>query len=75
MTKTIYLPATGKRMTLGQYVAAWRIVNQNPDAEFKHGLNTWWPQKGRDIAKDFTAAVHDRINLRGQGKLLINQNQ
>lgn len=58
----IFLPATGKHISLGNYVKAWKLVKANPHEEFKHGLNTWWPQLGREILADFRAGMHDRIN-------------
>lgn len=60
--RTIYLPAVSRRVTLGQYVRAVRLAKQNPEAEFKHGLTTWWPVNGSDIVREFRHGLHDRIN-------------
>lgn len=60
--KMITLP-NRKRVTLGQYVEAWRrLKRSHPDQEFE-GWN-WWPMKARDILRDYRRAVHDRINIR-----------
>lgn len=60
--RTITLPATGRAVTLGQYVRAVKIAKANPDAEFKEGLTCWWPCTGKDIVRQFLAGVEDRIN-------------
>jgi hypothetical protein len=69
MRKFIYLPATGKRVSINAYLMAWRIVKNNPTKEFEHGLNTWWPQKGYDILRDFRKGLHDRISNRQSGDM------
>lgn len=68
--KTIYLSATGKHISLAQYLKAWKMCIEFPDEEFKHGLCTWWPQKGKDIRKDFIEGMMDRINTRKPNDLL-----
>ena len=75
MTKrVIYLPAIERSVTLAQYVAAVKTAKQHPNAEFKHGLTTWWPTKGADIVRQFVAGMNERINsqvpyyARGTGK-------
>lgn len=62
MVRTIYIPATERRVTLRAYVAAVKLARANPDLEFKHGLTTWWPVTGREIMRQFLAGVEDRIN-------------
>lgn len=64
MTRTVDLPAIGKSVTLGVYVAAIRSAKANPDTTFKHGLTAWWPCTGREIMQQFCAGMHDRINQR-----------
>jgi hypothetical protein len=62
MTRTISLPAVNLTVSLAAYVKAIKLARDNPDAEFKHGLTTWWPTKGREIMKQFHYAMNDRIN-------------
>lgn len=58
----IHLPAIGRRVSLGAYVAAVKRAKANPDLEFKHGLECWWPTTGREIMAEFRAGMADRIN-------------
>lgn len=67
--KTIFLPATGKHIPFREYIKAWKTVKAMPDQEFKHGLQTWWPQTGKEIYNDFISALHDRINTRTPGHI------
>lgn len=60
--RVIRLPAICATVTLGQYVAAIRLANENPNAEFKHGLTTWWPTTGAEIMRQFRQGIHERIN-------------
>ncbi len=60
--RSIYLPAVDKRVPLGAYVKAVKHAVANPEAEFRHGLQGWWPCKGADIRREFMAGVMDRIN-------------
>lgn len=60
--RVIGLPAIGISVTVGQYVRAIKLAQANPDAEFKHGLTTWWPTKGKEIMAQFRQGVHARIN-------------
>jgi hypothetical protein len=62
VTRTVYLPAIEKTVTLRQYVAAVKLAKANPDQEFKHGLTCWWPCSGREIVAQFWRGVEDRIN-------------
>ncbi len=62
MPRLIHLPAIDESVTVGQYVAAIRLAKENPAAEFKHGLTTWWPVTGAEIMRQFRAGVQDRIN-------------
>lgn len=68
--KTIFLPATGKHISMPNYLKAWQMSIDMPEQEFKHGLNTWWAQKGKDIRKDFIAGMMDRINTRKANNLV-----
>lgn len=62
MQRYIYLAAIERRVTLGAYCRAVRLAKAHPDAEFKHGLATWYPTKGADIVRQFRSGIHDRIN-------------
>ena len=64
MIRTVSLPAINRHVTLAAYVRAIRLAKANPDAEFKHGLTTWWPCTGREIMQQFRQGMHDRINQR-----------
>ena len=54
--------ATGRTVSIGQYVTAIKFAKASPDAEFAHGLTCWWPCTGREIMEQFMRGVHDRIN-------------
>lgn len=54
--------ATGKKVTLGQYVAGVKLAIRNPDREFTHGLTTWWPTTGAAIRAQFREGLHQRIS-------------
>ena len=58
----ISLPAIGRRVSLGAYVAAIKRAKANPDIEFKHGLERWWPVTGREIVLEFRKGMTNRIN-------------
>jgi hypothetical protein len=60
--RTISLPAVGISVSLAAYVAAIRMAQANPTAEFKHGLTCWWPVTGAEIMRQFRQGVHQRIN-------------
>ena len=60
--RAITLPATGKTISLRSYIDGIRTAKAHPDAEFRHGLTTWWPVTGREIVKEFRQGLHDRIN-------------
>jgi hypothetical protein len=61
----IYLPATSKRVTVGQYVTAIKTVKAcAPGTTFKHGLNTWTSATREQILGEFLMGVHHRINMR-----------
>ena len=62
MTRTIYLPAIEKHVTMAAYIRAVKTALANPEREFKHGLTCWWPCKGSEISKQFLGGVHDRIS-------------
>jgi len=61
-TRTIYLPAVDRTVTLAAYLQAVRLAKANPTATFKHGFTTWWPTTGADIMLQFRKGVTDRIN-------------
>lgn len=58
----VTLPATNRRVSITSYVAGIKLAKANPDMDFKHGLTTWWPTKGRDIVKQFREGMNQRIN-------------
>lgn len=60
--RVIGLPALGRSVGIGAYVAAVKRAKANPDAEFKHGLTTWWPTTGAEVVRQFRAGMHERIN-------------
>ena len=62
MTRTIYLPAVDKTVSLRAYVAAVKIAKENPKQTFTHGFTTWWPTTGADIMRQFREGMMDRIN-------------
>ena len=58
----IDLPAIGKKVPLGAYVAAIKTAKANPTQTFKTGLTCWWSCTGAEILGQFTAGMMDRIN-------------
>lgn len=62
MKRYIHLPAIERRVSLGAYVTAIKLAKANPDMEFKHGLDCWWPTTGREIVKQFSSGLNIRIN-------------
>ena len=58
----VVLSAIDRRVTLAAYVRAVKLANARPDAEFKHGLECWWPCKGREIVEQFRQGMHERIS-------------
>ena len=57
---------SNKKVKLNIYLQGWRMVKANKDREFKESLRGWWPCTGAEICKQFTAGVHERINMRGK---------
>jgi hypothetical protein len=62
MRRYVTLPAIGRRVSLGAYVAAVRAAKAHPEIEFKHGLSSWWPTKGSEIVRQFRVGMVERIN-------------
>ena len=62
MTRTVYMPAIERTVTLKAYLKAIKIAKANPDTEFKQGLTTWWPTTGKEIMQQFRRGMNDRIN-------------
>ena len=60
--RVIHLPAVNMTVPLSAYIRAVRLAKENPNAEFKHGLTTWWPVKGREIIWQFRQGMQERIN-------------
>ena len=65
MQHYITLAAVDRRVTIASYVATIKHAKANPTAIFKHGLDTWGPTTGAEIARQFRDGVTDRINKRG----------
>lgn len=61
MKRFVTLPAIGKAVPLGAYVAAVKRAKAEPETEFKTGLTTWWPTTGAEIMRQFWAGVEARI--------------
>jgi|GEM_PF-6447669 len=62
-----------KHITLANYLKAWKILKSIPKdkidvIEIKESLTTWYPVTARECLKQYTDAVHDRINGRMYGK-------
>ena len=62
IVRVIGLPALNRSVTVGEYVRAIKLAQVNLDAEFKHGLTTWWPTTGAEIMRQFREGIHGRIN-------------
>lgn len=66
MKRVVYLPE-GRRVTLGNYVRAWKLALSAPEtATFDNGFN-WYPESRRDVLREFRRGLHDRINRRIDG--------
>jgi len=61
-TRAIYIPATGKWVSVGAYVKAVKLAKANQAATFKHGITCWWPVTGAEIMRQFREGMNDRIN-------------
>ncbi len=63
--KMVGLPG-GRRVTLGQYVAAWKAARAAPaGAMFTNAFSVLGPQSKDDVLADFRRGAEDRINARG----------
>lgn len=63
VVRVITVP-NGRRVTLGQYVKAWKLVKTlDPDDE----LRDWdlFPTKASTVLRDISYGVNDRVNIRG----------
>ena len=54
--------ASGRVVTLGQYVAAVKMAKANPDTEFRQGLSSEWPCTGAEVVRQFREGMVDRLN-------------
>jgi hypothetical protein len=63
MQQVIRLP-NGKRCSLKTYCASWRALKELPAGSQVRGFD-YFPIDEADILREMRAAVHDRINLRG----------
>lgn len=69
--QTITIPR-GRRVSVTQYVAAWRAVKAAPDHDF-----TGWDDfqvTGAEVRAEMIRGLHDRINQRG-GLIIRNPGQ
>lgn len=62
--RRIVVLGDGKRVLLGEYVAAVKRAKANRHREFDRGLTCWWPCTGEQIVQQFREGMHDRINRR-----------
>ena len=62
MKRVIYCPSIERNVPLAAYIAAVKKAKAHPEMEFKQGLTTWWPTKGKDIVDQFMRGVQERIN-------------
>ena len=60
--RAIYIAGVNKWVPISAYVRQIKICKTNPDAEFKHGLTSWWPCTGAEIMRQFRRGMHERIN-------------
>lgn len=72
--KTIQIHSN-KQISLSMYLTAWKTLKQIPiesrnTLEVKESLCTWWPVTVNECLKQYSDAVHDRINQRVNGKYL-----
>lgn len=58
----VTLPAIGKKVPLGAYVAAVKAAKANPTTMFKTGLTTWWETTGAEIVEQFRDGMMARIS-------------
>jgi hypothetical protein len=66
MHRVVYLPEN-RTVTLGAYVAAWKIALAAPeDATFESGFN-WYPESRAEVLREFRRGLNDRINRRIDG--------
>jgi hypothetical protein len=61
-TRTIYLPAIDRHVSLAAYVGAVKLAKGSPAATFKTGFTTWWPTTGAEIMCQFRRGMTERIN-------------
>lgn len=57
--------ASGRRVSLGAYVAAWRTVRRaDPNARFRGAPDAWFGEiePAERILRQFRAGLHSRIN-------------
>lgn len=58
--RLITLPS-GRRITIREYVRCWKLLKQmDPNTEVANW--EWFPMKARDILRQISEGVQDRIN-------------
>ena len=63
MVKRYVTCGDGKKVPLGVYVSAWRVVRDaKPDLMFNRSLCERWPASAGEILAQYRAGMVDRIN-------------
>lgn len=57
----IYIPAINRHVSIAAYCAAIRKAKANPDAEFPHSFERWWPTTGAEILREWRKVRNRRI--------------
>jgi hypothetical protein len=65
MQRVVFI--SGRTITLGNYVRAWKTaLAAPPNAIFEKGF-TWYSQTKAEVLREFQRGLHDRINRRIDG--------
>ena len=60
--RMVYVPGVEKWIPLGAYLKFVKAAKDNPEEEFQHTLQGWWPGTGSEIMREFQRGMVDRIN-------------
>ena len=60
--------ASGRDVTVGDYVQAVRFAKSDPLMMFRHGFSSWWPCDGAAILHQFREGNHDRQRQRAAAR-------
>ena len=66
MKRVVYL-SQGRKITLGDYVRAWRLAISAPEGAVFTNAFTWYPETKKEVLCEFRRGLHDRINRRIDG--------